>query len=488
METKRHGSTVAMKGGVLCRMAAVLLLVFGFALAVGQTTADAAGPPTVTNVNPSSGPVAGGNQVILTGTNFTGATSVKFGLTSALFLVNSATTITAAVPASAGGPGTVNVFVTNADGTNTATLANRYTYLSSTTVTGLSPTSGPFTGGTTVTVFGSGFTGTTSVRFGGIEAAYLVDSDTRIRALSPAVGASAIVHVRVTSPSGTSAATSASEFTYFGANLAVTDVTPDFGPVTGGNTVIITGSGFLGVDTVRFGGIEASFFVQSDTRITAFAPPVAGPGATHVVVSSGLSNSPVSDGSRYTYRASTPAISGISPSSGPLRGGTVVTISGSNFTGATSVTFGGVGASFIVNSSTQITATAPGAVSPGVVSVRVTTPAGTSNATSASNYSYQAPPGPQFCPMGPFWMDDLRYGSAGAGFYWDQISGLVWTAERGWHLFGPRPPRSNIQPYWADALTYGSAGGGFYWDSVSGQVWTAERGWHLYSPTGCVPR
>src|SRR5262249_3882849 len=34
--------------------------------------------PTVTNVNPKGGPTAGGNQVIITGTNFTGATSVSF--------------------------------------------------------------------------------------------------------------------------------------------------------------------------------------------------------------------------------------------------------------------------------------------------------------------------------------------------------------------------------------------------------------------------
>ncbi|MFN0145263.1 MAG: hypothetical protein ACKVT1_02040, partial [Dehalococcoidia bacterium] len=93
-----------------------------------------------------------------------------------------------------------------------------------------------------------------------------------------------------------------------------------------------------------------------------------------------------------------------------------------------------------------------------------------------------------FCPVGPFWVNDLAYGNPGGGFYWDNVSGLVWTPARGWHAFAPQPPRARPQPLWADALTYGSRGEGFYWDPVSGQVWTAERGWHLYSPQGCIPR
>jgi hypothetical protein len=44
---------------------------------------------------------------------------------------------------------------------------------------------------------------------------------------------------------------------------------------------------------------------------------------------------------------------------------------------------------------------------------------------------------------GPLWVNDLEYGSRGGGFYWDAVSGRVWTAERGWHLFAPpvRVPR-----------------------------------------------
>lgn len=79
------------------------------------------------------------------------------------------------------------------------------------------------------------------------------------------------------------------------------------------------------------------------------------------------------------------------------------------------------------------------------------------------------------------WINELAYGSAGGGFYWDTASGQVWTAERSWHTFSPQPARA-VAPLWVNHLSYGSAGGGFYWDPVSNQVWTAERSWHTFNP------
>ncbi len=72
----------------------------------------------------------------------------------------------------------------------------------------------------------------------------------------------------------------------------------------------------------------------------------------------------------------TPTVAGVSPSSGPSMGGTTVTITGSNLTGATAVYFGAVPAtSFTVKWDSQITATSP-AESASVVDVKVTGPAG----------------------------------------------------------------------------------------------------------------
>lgn len=84
-----------------------------------------AGVPTITSVSPATGPTTGGTLVTITGTGFTGATSVKFEATNApSYTVNSSTSITATAPA--GAAGTVNVSVTTLGGK--ATITNGYTY------------------------------------------------------------------------------------------------------------------------------------------------------------------------------------------------------------------------------------------------------------------------------------------------------------------------------------------------------------------------
>jgi hypothetical protein len=89
-----------------------------------------------------------------------------------------------------------------------------------------------------------------------------------------------------------------------------------------------------------------------------------------------------------------PAVTAISPPSGSFKGGTVVTIAGSDLTGASAVTFGTVPAqSFSVASESQITAVAPALPGPGSAAVSVTTPPGT--ATSAVGFQAQACKVPQ---------------------------------------------------------------------------------------------
>jgi hypothetical protein len=425
--------------------------------------------PAVTAVNPVSGPASGGTLVTITGSGFTGATSVTFGGTAVagLSVVDDAHVV---VNAPAHAAGLVNVQVTTPGGTSPIVAADQYTYTAVTAVTGLTPASG--VAGTVVTISGSGFTGATSVTFGGTASAFNVVSDNIITAVSPA-HALGTVDVIVTSPTGTSATVAEAKFTYTTATT-VTSIAPVSG--VAGTTVTIYGSGFTGATSVTFGGSFASFTVVNDNIITAVSPAHA-LGVVNVIVTAPGGTSAAVAGSQFTYTSGVPSITALTPSIGTSG---ALTITGTGFTGTTSVTFGGLFASFTLLSNTTITAIAP-VHSVGTVQVTVTNPAGSSPFTTAANFTYRL----NFCPLIPLWVNDLDYGSIGGGFYWDPVSGLVWTAQRGWHLFAPVPPRFQPQPMWTNAITYGSAGEGFYWDPVSGQVWTAERGWHLYSPQNC---
>ncbi|MGA2837796.1 MAG: IPT/TIG domain-containing protein, partial [Acidimicrobiales bacterium] len=126
----------------------------------------------------------------------------------------------------------------------------------------------------------------------------------------------------------------------------------------------------------------------SDTQITAVAPAQAA-GNRNVFVTTAGGTSPTVTADLFSYKAPVPAVTGLSPASGTTLGGTVVTITGSGFTAASSVRFGPVAAtSFTVVSDTQITAVAP-AQAAGSRNVFVTTAGGTSSTVTADLFSYQ---------------------------------------------------------------------------------------------------
>jgi len=134
-----------------------------------------------------------------------------------------------------------------------------------------------------------------------------------------------------------------------------------------GKSIEILGQGFTGTSKVSFHGVAASFAVVSDSYLTATVPAGATTGSVTVTTPGGTLTS------NRVFRV-TPAILSFSPTSGPV--GTPVTITGVSFTGAKSVTFGGVKAiTFSVDSDTQITATIPTGAKTG--KIQVTTPGGT---------------------------------------------------------------------------------------------------------------
>jgi hypothetical protein len=342
-------------------------------------------PPLVSGVNPGAGSIAGGTSVVITGTGFLTATAVTFGSTAATsFTVNSSTQITVTSPA---GTGTADITVTSPYGTSPAAASDFFAYEGSPAVTVVSPGSGPTSGGTSVTISGTGFLTATAVTFGSTAAtAFTVSSSTQITATSPAGTGTA--DITVTTPFGTSTSTTADHYTYV-TPPAVTSVAPSSGPTVGGTTVTITGSGFDDATAVRFGGVLASgVVVVSDTQITATSP--SGTGTTDVEVTTPTGTSPTSSLDHFAY-VTAAVVAGVSPSSGTTSGGTFVTITGTGFTGATAVAFGSTAATgFTVVSSIQITATSPAGT--GTVDVTVTTPGGISASSLLDRFTYGALP------------------------------------------------------------------------------------------------
>jgi cytochrome c peroxidase len=156
---------------------------------------------------------------------------------------------------------------------------------------------------------------------------------------------------------------------------------PTFGPV--GTGVTITGTTFTGATAVSFNGVAAAFTVSPSGTITTTVPAGATTGPITVTT---LGNGPLKTTTRFTV---TPAIASFTPANGPI--GTAVTITGTNFTGAAAVFFGGRMATFTVSNSGAVTTTVPFGATTGPIVV--TTLDGT--ATSAASFTV-APGGPPF--------------------------------------------------------------------------------------------
>jgi hypothetical protein len=248
------------------------LFVLTVLVVVAGAGAALAAPPTISSFNPTSGPI--GTSVQIGGSGFGGsspATSVKFNGTAATFSVDSNVSITAIVPNGAtDGP----ISVTDSEGTATSATSFDVTPSPVPTIASFNPTSGPV--GTSVVITGTGFTGATAVTFNGTSATFTVNSNTQITATVP--NGATTGAIAVTTPGGT--ATSSTNFTVTAGGLSITSFNPTSGPI--GTSVVITGTEFTGVQSVRFNGVSATFTVNSNTQITATVPSGATTGPIEV--------------------------------------------------------------------------------------------------------------------------------------------------------------------------------------------------------------
>lgn len=355
---------------------------------VGATAAVAAVLPVVTGLSPAVGKTSGGMVVTITGTGLTGASKVLFGTKAGTKLkVTSDSQLQVTAPS---GSGTVDVKVTTPTGSSGAAEAARFRYVAVPTVSKVSPTTGSTNGGTKVTLTGTNFVNVTKVTFGSSTAKDLTVTSEKSLTVTAPKHATGRVDVRVHTAFGTSPTTSKDRYTYL-APPSVSKVSPSKGKLDAGTKVTISGSRFTKITKVMFGDVAGtSVKVSSSSKLTVTAPAhTAGTVAVAIIGTNGTS--PASSKARYTYIAP-PAITKLSPTTGTVKGGTKVTLTGSNFTGVTKVTFGTkTGTKLAVKSATSLTVTSPAQTSR-TIDVKVTTKYGTSPNTTNTRYTYGTSP------------------------------------------------------------------------------------------------
>ncbi|HEV7670324.1 MAG TPA: IPT/TIG domain-containing protein [Thermoanaerobaculia bacterium] len=255
-------------------------------------------PIAVFSASPSSGPNEGNTTVTINGTGFQPPVQVLFGLTigggfqGLQATVNpgaTATQISVKTP-SANGVGLslanqlVNVQVRNVNTGQSAIGTGLFSYTGSGLfVTSMSPLSGPYTGGTLVTIQGSGFSssGQFQVNFGGsVQLLQPGHTQTQLQVKT--------VPVTVTNcqpPSGTltvtrldtgEVANSAIRFSYTAPSPNITGLSPTSGSQSGGTVVSIGGTGFDTQVRATFGGAVATVGNVSSTSVSATTPAFTG--------------------------------------------------------------------------------------------------------------------------------------------------------------------------------------------------------------------
>ena len=251
---------------------------------------------------------------------------------------------------------------------------------------GVFPSTGSSGGGTFIELSGSNLSGAVSVTIGGIAATDVtVVNPSFVTAVTPA-GSIGPKDVSITTPAGT--ATLPNAFTYGEAAPTIIATTPGTGPTTGNTLVTITGTNLGSTHSVFFGSFASpAVTVVSPTTVTALTPANA-PGTVTVALLA--ANGTAARKNAFLYQVPAPSIQSIAPNVGPISGGTVMTINGTNLSGTVSVTVGGGSAVITSVSPTVVTAATPQGA-PGTATVSLTTPGGTTVLPNGFTYQVAAP-------------------------------------------------------------------------------------------------
>ncbi len=281
--------SAATTGNVIVTVGGVASNGAGFTVVTGP-------PPTITSVNPTSGPI--GAILTIAGKNLgtsQGSSTVTFNGTSATPLVWGATGVVAQVPAGAT-TGNVVIYVSGS-GLNTNGVP--FTVVLTPSITSLNPTNGPV--GTPVTITGTNFAATqgfSTVKFNGVAAApATIWGPTSIQVSVPPGATTGNVLVTVSNVTSNIAS-----FTVTSTSPTVTNLSPASGPV--GTSVTIAGTNFgTSQGTVTFNGTTAPLTSWNATSIVANVPAGATTGPVLVTVN-GVASNPTT----FTVQTGSPSL------------------------------------------------------------------------------------------------------------------------------------------------------------------------------------
>jgi len=367
----------------------VVLLFAAFSLSTAGRTASA-------GVQPSSGPIYGGTNITITGSNFDANSSVYVdGNPATNVVVVNSTTITAVTPEGfTNGPVDVDVQTT----IDYFSFPGAFTYVAP-TITSVNPPQGTIIGGTNVTISGTLFTNGMQLSFDGNPASnvMVIDSNT-MTATTPVGYTDGPVGVDIDFQTNTTSL--ANGFTYL--QPIISAITPSSGISAGGTPITISGNYFTNDVSIDFDGSNATnvSFIDS-TKITAVTPSTGmiGPATVTLNVGGGVGSATTT----FTYTENPPpTLNSMAPKNGNSNGGAAVTITGTGFQNNSVAYLGSLSTlitNLVVVDNTMITGDTP-ALPAGTYNLTVTNQDGQSSTLANAFTVTQAPLAGDLAPKG----------------------------------------------------------------------------------------
>ena len=182
---------------------------------------------------------------------------------------------------------------------------------------------------------------------------------------------------------------------------SITGLSPGSGSTAGGEPLTVAGINLAGVTAATVGGKPATNLTCDVTTCHMTTPTGSGVAEVRLMNASGSSASSSADQFTYVAPDAAPVVSSLAPGSGPIGGGTIVSITGLGLGATTSVMFGAQPATSLACDPGTCLATAP--AGNGTVDVRVDSPNGVSAVTPNDRYTYTptVPPTPAVSAIDP---------------------------------------------------------------------------------------